>query len=59
MCRDSDFAKALTDTFKSLDKRPMVGKRLAGVTSTNTRLIEEGLLPMLTAVDTQSGEIVT
>jgi hypothetical protein len=35
-----------------------VGKRLAGVTSSNTRLIEEGLLPMMTAVDSQSGEIV-
>jgi hypothetical protein len=35
-----------------------VGKRLAGVTASNTRLIEEALLPMLTAVDTQSGEIV-
>jgi hypothetical protein len=57
--RDSDFAKAITETFKSLDKSPLVGKRLAGVTSTNTRLIEEGLLPMLTAVDSQSGEIVT
>ena len=35
-----------------------MGKRLAGVTASNTRLIEEALLPMLTAVDTQSGEIV-
>jgi hypothetical protein len=46
------------ETLKSLEKRPSVGKRLAGVTASNTRLIEEALLPMLTAVDTQSGEIV-
>ncbi len=46
------------DTLKSLEKRPSVGKRLAGVTASNTRLIEEALLPMLSAVDTQSGEIV-
>ena len=46
------------ETLKSLEKRPTVGKRLAGVTACNTRLIEEALLPMLTAVDTQSGEIV-
>jgi hypothetical protein len=46
------------ETLKSLEKRPSVGKRLAGVTASNTRLIEEALLPMMTAVDTQSGEIV-
>jgi hypothetical protein len=50
--RDSDFAKAVAETFKSLEKKPAFSKRMTGVTISNTKLIEETLLPMLTAVDT-------
>jgi hypothetical protein len=48
----------VAETFKSLEKKPVFSKRMTGVTASNTKLIEETLLPMLTAVDTQSGEIV-
>lgn len=33
-------------------------KRVGSVTATNTRLIEDQLLPMLTVSDRQSGDIV-
>jgi len=47
--RDSDFAKSAYEVFKALEKKHP--KRVSGVTSTNTKLIEEALLPMLTAQD--------
>jgi hypothetical protein len=54
--RETDFAKQLSEAFKGLEKKHP--KRIAGVNVVNTRLIEEPLLPMLTAQDVKSGEIV-
>lgn len=54
--RDSEFAKQATEAFKALEKK--LPKRVGTVTASNTRLIEEQLLPMLTVTDRQSGDIV-
>ena len=54
--RETDFAKQATEAFKSLEKKHP--KRIGRVTAANSRLIEEGLLPMLVVQDRQSGEIV-
>jgi hypothetical protein len=42
--------------FKTLEKKHP--KRVASVTNSNAKLIEEALLPMLIAQDINSGEIV-
>lgn len=54
--RDSDFAKQTLEAFKAVEKRH--AKKIVGVTASSSKLIEEPLLPMLIAIDNQTGEIV-
>ena len=56
MNRDSDFAKQATEAFKALEKK--FPKKIGSVSASNTRLIEDQLLPMITVQDRQSGDIV-
>lgn len=55
-CRDSDFAKQSVEVFKAVEKRH--SKKIVGVTASSSKLVEETLLPMLIAIDNQTGEIV-
>ena len=54
--RDSEFAKQATEVFKAMEKKHP--KRVGSVSASNSRLIEEALLPMLMVQDRQSGDIV-
>lgn len=54
--RDSDFAKQALEAFRQLEKKH--SKKIS-VTSLNTKLIDDHLLPMLVVQDRSSGETIT
>lgn len=56
MCRDTDFAKQVSEAFKQLEKK--YSKRIS-VNSMNAKLTEEYLLPSMVIQDRSSGEIIT